>query len=392
MAAVASLPADGSRPLRIVHCFRSPVGGIFRHVRDLVRAQSAAGHQVGIICDQLTGGEREEALFEEIMPYLALGLQRVPMKRHIAPSDVIAISRVFRRIRVLNPDIIHTHGAKGGVYGRIIGTLLRASGSGVARIYCPHGGSLHYDALTTTGQLYFALERWMERVTDAFVFVSHFEAQAFTEKIGEPTRAWRVATNGVGPQEFELVETAPDAADFLFIGMLRDLKGPDLFIRAIAEIGRLTGNAPTAVIVGDGPDKDRYQALVMGLGLDKTVRFRSAMPARQAFAKARFVVVPSRAESMPYIVLETIAAGRPLIATRVGGIPEIFGAARKRLVPPGEVPALAAAMREFLDEPQKALLEAGALRESIRSRFTVEAMAAVVADIYSRARKPKTPA
>ncbi len=72
----------------------------------------------------------------------------------------------------------------------------------------------------------------------------------------------------------------------------------------------------------------RYKEQVNRLGLDSAITFFDPMPARQAFAMARTVVVPSRAEAMPYIVLETLAAARPLIATRVGGIPEILGRSR----------------------------------------------------------------
>ncbi|MCB1429607.1 MAG: glycosyltransferase, partial [Nitratireductor sp.] len=105
-----------SQPLRIVHCFRSPVGGIFRHVRDLVEAQNAAGHSVGILCDSLTGGALEEKLFEAIRPKLALGLTRIPMRRAITPGDVVTAWRSLREISKLQPDVLHSHGAKGGAY------------------------------------------------------------------------------------------------------------------------------------------------------------------------------------------------------------------------------------------------------------------------------------
>ncbi|MDQ0436202.1 glycosyltransferase involved in cell wall biosynthesis [Kaistia dalseonensis] len=366
-----------------MHCFRSPVGGIFRHVRDLALAQIADGHSVGIVCDSSTGGAREEDLFREIAPLLPLGLNRVPMKRQISPTDFVALMRVFRSIKALNPDVIHTHGAKGGVYGRMIGTFLRVSGSRVARIYCPHGGSLHYDPRSHSGRVFFALERLMERITDAFVFVSRYEADAYAAKVGRPTKPWRIAPNGIRPEEFVPVRENADAADFLYIGMMRDLKGPDLFIDALARLRDQRGVAPTAEIVGDGPDKPRYVAKAERLGLSATTRFHDAMPARAAFATARIVVVPSRAESMPYIVLEAIAAGRPLVATRVGGIPEIFDAAADRLVRPGDEPALAEAMAALLDDPERAQMEAEALRASIEPRFSVEAMAANVAGLYS---------
>ena len=83
------------RPLKIIHCFRSPVGGIFRHVRDLVNAHHEQGHQLGIFCDSLTGGAHEDRLFREIEPKLALGLTRIPMRRSISPGDLVALYKSY---------------------------------------------------------------------------------------------------------------------------------------------------------------------------------------------------------------------------------------------------------------------------------------------------------
>ena len=80
-----------TQSLRIVHCFRSPVGGIFRHVRDLAEAQAEAGHEVGVVCDSTTGGDYEDRLFEQIAPVLALGVKRTP------PSTGAASQRETRR-------------------------------------------------------------------------------------------------------------------------------------------------------------------------------------------------------------------------------------------------------------------------------------------------------
>jgi glycosyltransferase involved in cell wall biosynthesis len=110
------------------------------------------------------------------------------------------------------------------------------------------------------------------------------------------------------------------------------------------------------------------------------------MPARDAFRLARTVVVPSRAESMPYVVLEAIAAGRPLIATRVGGIPEIIGPQSGRLVAPGEAGELANAMAAALAAPEAAQAAADRLKAQIRTSFTVASMASAVERAYSAAR------
>jgi glycosyltransferase involved in cell wall biosynthesis len=384
MAAAATPPQPASgASLRIVHCFRAPVGGVFRHVRDLVEAQHVAGHAVALICDSTTGGPFEEQLLDSIRPFLGLGLKRFPMRRNIAPSDIAATFRMMREVRSLHPDVLHAHGAKGGAYARVIGTLLRASGSRVARIYSPHGGSLHYDPRSRSGRVFFAAERLLGRATDAFVFVSQYEADAYAEKVGRPRKPVAIVRNGLRPEEFEPVSPSPDARDFLFIGELRDLKGTDVFIEAVARTGA------SAVIVGAGPDKTRYEQMVQELGLAERVAFRDRMPAREAFALARCLVVPSRAESMPYIVLEGVAAAVPMIATRVGGIPEIFGATADCLVAPGNAEALAAAMNEVKASPASARDAALRLREEIRPQFSVSAMAAAIEAVYRSVIAPR---
>ena len=385
LAANAGKASGGAAALRIVHFFRSPVGGLFRHVRDLVTAQGAAGNPVGVICDSSTGGALENKVLADTQPLLALGLTRTPMRRQIAPSDLAATWRLLRRTRSLDPDVLHAHGAKGGAYARVVGTLLRASGSRVARIYSPHGGSLHHDARSLAGRVYFLVERVLGWMTDAFIFVSRYEADAYAAKVGRTRRPVSLVRNGLRPEEFEPVAPAPDARDFLYIGMLRDLKGPDVFIAALARIGERTGSAPSALIVGAGDDKPRYQAMVADLGLDERVAFRDPMPAREAFALARTVVVPSRAESMPYIVLETIAAGVPIVATRVGGIPEIFGDEAGVLVPPSDAAALANGMSDVLVHPEVARQTAERLRAHVRATFTVAAMAEAVMTAYRAA-------
>jgi glycosyltransferase involved in cell wall biosynthesis len=373
-----------TRPLTIVHCFRAAVGGVFRHVRDLAEEQAKAGHAVAIICDSTSGGAFEDALLAELLPHLRLGIHRFPMRRQVSPSDIAATFRAMRQVRALDPDILHAHGAKGGVYARVIGTFLRAFGARVARIYSPHGGSLHYDVKSRAGRVYFAAERGLGRMTDAFIFVSAFEAAAYLEKVGRPRRLARIVRNGLRPAEFEPVAPAPDARDFVFVGELRDLKGPDVLIEALARL-RDVGNGPppSAVIVGAGDDQPRYRALVAERGLSGAVTFLPRMPAREAFALGRVMVVPSRAESMPYIVLEAIAAGLPLIATRVGGIPEIFAGESDRLVPPSDASALAAAMGQAHDDPAAARARADGLRQQIRREFSTSAMASTINGVYA---------
>ncbi|UCI33074.1 glycosyltransferase [Mesorhizobium sp. B4-1-4] len=366
--------------LRIVHCLRSPVGGIFRHVRDLTEAQAAAGHMVGIVCDSTTGGEFEERLFAQMKETLALGIHRTPMQRHVGPGDLASARRTYRIIKELRPDVLHGHGAKGGAYARLFGSLLRVSRSRVARLYSPHGGSLHYDENTATGKMFFALERFMARFTDCLLFVSDYERRTYRRKVGEPPIPNALVYNGLRAAEFEPVIANADQADLLYIGMMRDLKGPDIFIDALAAAGPRLGRALSAVMVGDGDDLPRYHVQVRRLGLEGHVRFLPPMPAREAFALAALVVVPSRAEAMPYIVLEALAGARPMIATAVGGIPEIFGSDSPALIRPDAA--------ELAGKMSQALTDLAAYRElmpdssGLRARFGADVMAAEIEKAY----------
>ena len=141
----------------------------------------------------------------------------------------------------------------------------------------------------------------------------------------------------------------------------------------------------TATLVGSGPDEAALKAQVARLSLDHAIRFRSAMPAREALTLGRIMVIPSRAESLPYVVLETAAAGKPLITTNVGGIPEIFGSLSDALIPAGDAGALADAIAHTLDDPDAAVALAEDLRLRVASSFSVEAMVDGVISAYRQA-------
>jgi glycosyltransferase involved in cell wall biosynthesis len=366
--------AVSSGSLRIIHVLRAPVGGLFRHVMDLAEGQIMRGHRVGIVADATTGGTRAEHLLAELEPMLALGLTRVPMSRQLGWRDAAAWKHVMRRLTETNADVIHGHGGKGGAYARLTnGRAMRA--------YTPHGGTLNLPLETLAGRVYLKLERQLQPRTELFLFESAYAERAFRDRIGSPSRLFRIVHNGVSHAEFEPVAPSPEATELLFVGELRHLKGIDVLIEAIALLsGR--GRKLQATIVGDGPDAASIAAEARQRGVADRVHFVGPMPAREAFSRGRIVVVCSRMESLPYIVLEAAAAAMPLVATSVGGIPEIFGAQSDRLVPPGDPTALAAAISRAVADPTWSATQAAALRERIRSGFSVEAMVEQVLCAY----------
>ena len=370
------MPSDPGRSLNILHVFRAPVGGLFRHVVDLVRGQAARGHRVGVIADSVTGGARAEATLADLTRDLALGLTRVPMSRHIGASDIGAVRHVAQRAAETRSDVLHGHGAKGGAYARL-------AASSAIRVYTPHGGSLHYGWGSPVGFVYLAAERILMRHTDLFLFESAYGRDIFNAKIGQSRALVRVVHNGVTESEFEPVAPSPDASDLVFVGELRVLKGIDVLLSAIATLAAM-GRDVTATIVGDGPNKDQFLAQRDALGLMRTIQFAGALPARTAFVRGRILIVPSRAESLPYIVLEAAAAGLPIIATRVGGMAEIFGT-DAGLVTPDDPAALARAIADALDDTAGAQAAAARLRDRVRAGFSADVMTDAVLAAYGEA-------
>ena len=337
---VAKAPAR--ERFRVLHCLRAPVGGLFRHVCDLSLEQARRGHAVSVVCDAATADALTEDRLERLAPHLALGLLRVPMSRELGMRDVTALRAVKERPLKFDFDVIHGHGAKGGAYSRLVARAMKRAGEPVVSCYTPHGGSLHYHPSTATGRIYMGLERQLARYTDAIVFESNYAAARYSAQVGVPACATRVIPNGLAPEEFVQAEPAPGAADFLFVGELRHLKGVDVLLRALAQVR--ARRTVSAVIVGAGPDAAKYTREAAKYGLEGVVTFKGPTPAREAFRLGRTLVVPSRAESLPYIVLEAAAAGLPLLASDVGGIPEIVAGTDTDLLPPGDADALAHAM------------------------------------------------
>jgi glycosyltransferase involved in cell wall biosynthesis len=136
-------------------------------------------------------------------------------------------------------------------------------------------------------------------------------------------------------------------------------------------------------MLGDGPMLDDYRDYAEKLGLAGEVTFVGRRPVREAFAATNTIVVPSRAESLPYIVIESIAAGKQVVATDVGGIGEIFGPTRDALVPADDVDALAQAMREALKPRSQAVIETLDTRYAyLAENFHVDTMVDQIAESY----------
>lgn len=330
--------------LRILQVLRSPVGGLFRHVADLTRELARRGHQVGIVADSLSADSLTAQRLEALRPFAALGIHAVPMPRLLGVGDLTAPFRIRSLAVALKVDVLHGHGAKGGLYARL------ARGPKRVALYTPHGGVLHFSSTALSGRLFHLIERSLLSRTDAFIFESAFAKTTYAEKIARPTGPAPVIHNGLDAGEFVPVPPDADARHFVFVGELRSLKGIFVLVESLAGVTSPDGRPATLIMAGDGSERPELEARIAALGLQDRVTLAGAQPARKMFAKGRIAVVPSLAESLPYVVMEAAAAQLPVISTNVGGIPEIFGPTAGKLLPPDDAGALAEAMQAALDD------------------------------------------
>ena len=357
--------------MRILHVFRSPVGGLFRHVRDLVRGQQALGHAVGILCDGNTGGPGAVAALENLKPYCSLGITRVAMSMLPGLGDLSGVRNTVYEANALNADVIHGHGAKGGLYARLAAQRLRRVG-----VYTPHGGSLHFDWGTFPGSLYLVTEWALRKTNGGLCFVCNFERDLFARKIGLGNAPHAVVYNGLWPEEFVSVSADRDATDFLFVGEMRRLKGVDLLLQAVATL------EASLTLVGDGPDFEAFKAQARALGLGKSVRFMGRLSMAQALPLGRILVLPSRNEAFPYVVLEAVAAAKTMIATKVGGVPEILPDAL--MCGPDDLSALQRKLQDTLEDEPKNQHLMQVVSGDARTKFSAPAMAVGVCGFYER--------
>lgn len=368
-------------PTRVLLMVRAPVGGLWRHVLDLTDGLLERGFELGIVVDVSSASDHVKSTLKRLAPKLSLGVHALDIPRLPGWGDVRLTMELRRLVGELKPHIIHGHGAKGGLYARLSAWRRNAQA-----VYTPHGGSLHYDWKTTSGKVFLTSERRMIPLTAQFLFESQFSADGFREKIGDTRGREGVIFNGLGDDEFagNIVALDTPTHDFAFVGEMRAIKGVDVMLEALCQVRHPTGRPLRVLMLGDGPMLADFKTYSEELGLADEVEFVGRQPVRKAFAATDTMVVPSRAESLPYIVMESIAAGKNVIATDVGGIGEIFGPTRDTLVPSDDADRLAAAMRQALEpsspEHQKTLEDRYAY---VAKNFRVGGMVDQIADRYS---------
>ena len=239
------------------------------------------------------------------------------------------------------------------------------------------------------GIRYAGLKRRMQTAAlDRYIAVSHEVARCLNDELGVPPRKLSVVRNGIA------VSSSDQALDPQFRSTIGDGE-PRRIIFTPARLHRQKGHqylleaardVPDALflLAGEGPNRDELQKLAMDLGISDRVRFLGHRPdVARLLMHCDVFVLPSLYEGLPLSVLEAMAAGRPVVATDVGGTNEaVVDGVSGLLVPPADSKALAAAINVVLADPARAADLAAAGRARVHEFFSAEAMVRGVQDIY----------
>jgi len=328
------VPASPARPVKVLRVIaRLNVGGPALHVAYLTAGLAPRGYDTTLVAGTIARGEESMAFVADAhnVHVETLG----DLHREISPvRDLRAIVQLAQLIRNERPTILHTHTAKAGAVGRIAALLARGARPPIV-VHTFHGHVLrgYFGRVQTFG--FRRLERWLARTSTALVAVSPEVRDDLVALGVAPASKFTVVRLGIDlPRRVENDDVQRREArrqmglrDEAFVvgwvGRMTAVKRTELVVRALQDLVARNVDA-FVVLVGDGPDRNQLERYAHELGVIKRCLFLGYQEDVARFYDAIDVLVlPSINEGTPVSVIEALAARRPAVATRVGGVPDV---------------------------------------------------------------------
>jgi len=309
-----------------------------------------------------------------------LHVELLTQTRRYDPGLLIRTAKIIRTYRLA---VIQSHGYKSAVVAWICGRLY-----GIPWVAFSHG----YTSENRRISLYNRLDAWVLRHADAVVAMSRAMGNQLTVG-GVPLNRVHVIHNAIDPAEYSVSGDgsswrrrwgiSPDAVVLGVIGRLSPEKGQQIFLEAFQGVVAQDPNR-RAVLVGEGPEKERLIQLVRHLGLANHVLFTGHdSHIEELYPALDLVVIPSLSEGLPNVLLESLLYGKPVVATEVGGIPEVLKPAGSGwLVPPSDVKALENAMVDALQDAGRRTSSGSAGFDYVRRHCSPQRRADSVSWLY----------
>jgi len=317
----------------------------------------------------------------------ALGVPVIPIRhlvRYPHPFlDLFALFALWRMMRTVRPTVVHAHSTKAGMLARI---AARLAGVPVV-LFTAHGWSFTAGRSRWKRALLAASERLLARMTTRIICVSQHDRDLALQYRVAPTEKLVVIHNGLDPAGFIGYRVNEDMTASVgtiepvvtFVGRLRAPKDPFTLIRAFSKLG-----CGRLVIVGDGPQRRKLHELVDELNVAKRVELigeRSDVP--DLLATSDIFVLTSNWEGLPLTIIEAMMTGLPVVATSVGGVPELVeDGVTGFLVPREDSEALAEVFQKLLKDPELRRRMGQAGREKAARDFTLERMLYATKKMY----------
>ena len=351
-------------------------GGVRVHISQIFRGLDPSSYTHHLITNA-----SDSDLAYQSKPFCQQEVTSIPIVHGSPLTDIINLKRIHNIVRTGNFGIIHGHGTKGGLYARL---LRGVTGSKV--IYTPHGGSSHDQSRRAAKVIQSASETLLARATDAYIFESRYAQEQFIKIFGRHDKRFFVNHNGIhiGTMAPNL-STSGKPGRFIVgaFGRLESAKGFDLLIQAIHILLEAGFREVQCRIFGEGPSFKDLNDLINSLGISNHVTMMGySKDVSGDMAGCDIVVHPSRFDSMPYVPLEAMRAGRAVIATGIGGLPELIFDHHNGLLAKPEPEDLARQIQLLLWNQQLRLKLAKNGFARIKQYFSIEAMLEKLDSIY----------
>lgn len=375
-------------PIRIMRIIaRLNVGGPAIHVALLTERLGPPDFESTLVCGLIGPNEGDMAYLAEerrITPvYVAeLGRELSPLR------DLLTLIKLWRLMRRVRPDVVHTHTAKAGFVGRIAAWLARVP----VRVHTFHGHVFHGYFSPAKTRLFLALERFTARLSDRLITIS----PALKDELANTYHIAPAGKFEVVPLGLELAPFAqtprhngkfrarfdipPDAPLIGLVGRLVPIKNHRLFLDMARQVRRTIPTAHFAII-GDGECRADAETTAREWGLSDAVIFTGwQQDLQSAYSDLDVLVISSDNEGTPTSVIQALAAGVPVVSTAVGGVPDLLhNGAYGRLAPPSDGRALADCVTAALNEPDTARAD---IQAAILANYDIARLTSDLAALY----------
>lgn len=367
--------------LRVLHVIGGgEFGGAERHILNLATAMDPNQVEVSVCC-----------LFADPFVQLAreagIRAYSIPMRHKL---DFGIVTKLRDSIAGENIDIVHTHGVRANLVGRLAARM-----AGVETVVTTVHSLLVQDYPDVFSRLAnMLIEKASRGLTTHFIAVSGGLQKALIQQ-GIPEQRITVIYNGLNSQLFRKSDSAgkwreqagfsPGTPLVAMVGRLHPVKGHRYFLRAAAEILKERTDVHF-LVVGSGPEGDRLEEYTRKLGIQDHVTFTGFVSdVSELMPDLNLLIVPSLWEGFGLTALEAMAVGVPVVATSVGGLPEIVEhGTTGLLVPPADEAGLTRGIMWMLDHPQEAVEMAAAAKAAAEEKFTATSMSRRTEEIYRR--------